>query len=93
MWQLIQDNFISHYHEYIGDLHHMLVALSKIQTFVFSWTPLMYKYIIYSPNLEQHLDKYIYLSILSFVLYTLCISNVFSATLSSLFDLIKVYLL
>ena len=50
-------------------------------------------YIIYSPNLEQHLDKYIYLSILSFVLYTLCISNVFSATLSSLFDLIKVYLL
>ena len=40
MWQLIQDNFISHYHEYIGDLHHMLVALSKIQTFVFSWTPL-----------------------------------------------------
>ena len=42
MWQLIQDNFISHYHEYIGDLHHMLVALSKIQTFVFSWTPLIY---------------------------------------------------
>ena len=42
MWQLIQDNFISHYHEYIGDLHHMLVALSKIQTFVFSWTPLVY---------------------------------------------------
>ena len=42
MWQLIQDNFISNYHEYLGDLHHMLVALSKIQTFVFSWTPLMY---------------------------------------------------
>ena len=41
MWQLIQDNFISHYHEYIGDLHHMLVALSKIQTFVSSWTPLL----------------------------------------------------
>ena len=45
MWQLIQDNFISHYHEYLGDLHHMLVALSKIQTFVFSWTPLIYIYI------------------------------------------------
>ena len=42
MWQLIQDNFISNYHEYLGDLHHMLVALSKIQTFVFSWTPLLY---------------------------------------------------
>ena len=42
MWQLIQDNFISNYHEYLGDLHHMLVALSKIQTFVFSWTPLVY---------------------------------------------------
>ena len=41
MWQLIQDNFISNYHEYLGDLHHMLVALSKIQTFVFSWTPLV----------------------------------------------------
>ena len=45
MWQLIQDNFISNYHEYLGDLHHMLVALSKIQTFVFSWTPLMYIYL------------------------------------------------
>ena len=33
MGQLIQDNFISHYHEYIGDLHHLLVALCKIQTF------------------------------------------------------------
>ena len=44
MWQLIQDNFISNYHEYLGDLHHMLVALSKIQTFVFSWTPLIYRY-------------------------------------------------
>ena len=31
--QLIQDNFSSHYHEYIGDLHHMLVALCKIHTF------------------------------------------------------------
>ena len=41
MWQLIQDNFISNYHEYLGDLHHMLVALSKIQTFVFSRTPLI----------------------------------------------------
>ena len=29
MWQLIQDNFISHYHEYIGDLHHMLVAVDS----------------------------------------------------------------
>ena len=47
MWQLIQDNFISHYHEYIGDLHHMLVALSKIQTFVFSWTPLVYTHMIH----------------------------------------------
>ena len=46
MWQLIQDNFISNYHEYLGDLHHMLVALSKIQTFVFSWTPLVYIYYI-----------------------------------------------
>ena len=33
MWQLIQDNFISHYHEYIGYLHYVLVALRKIQTF------------------------------------------------------------
>ena len=51
MWQLIQDNFISHYHEYLGDLHHMLVALSKIQTFVFSWTPLVYMYVNICANI------------------------------------------
>ena len=47
MWQLIQDNFISHYHEYIGDLHHMLVALGKIQTFAKKWTPLVDMYVCY----------------------------------------------
>ena len=35
-------NYITYTASGIGDLHHMLVALSKIQTFVFSWTPLMY---------------------------------------------------
>ena len=51
MWQLIQDNFISNYHEYLGDLHHMLVALSKIQTFVFSWTPLIYTMVTWNINI------------------------------------------
>ena len=56
MWQLIQDNFISHYHEYIGDLHHMLVALSKIQTFAKKWTPLIYMLFIrtYSVGILEH---------------------------------------
>ena len=70
MWQLIQDNFISHYHEYIGDLHHMLVALSKIQTFAFSWTPLLDIYpvlyisrwylaiYVFLASNKQHLNQY-----------------------------------
>ena len=46
IYQLIPDNFTSHYHEYIGDLHLMLVALCKIQTFAKKWTPLIYISII-----------------------------------------------
>ena len=57
MWQLIQDNFISNYHEYLGDLHHMLVALSKIQTFVFSWTPLIYIYVHLQQDLLEAINS------------------------------------
>ena len=42
MWQLIPDNLISHYHEYIADLHYVLVALCIIQTLQIMNSPNVY---------------------------------------------------